>query len=72
MKKDINKEIEKLLMIKAEVDEIEVLKNTSELKVEVVSQLMYDYMSSNNLLRSDTFYRVTSLEVGKYIEGFRG
>jgi hypothetical protein len=72
VKKDINKEIEKLLMIKAEVDEIEVLKNTSELKVEVVSQLMYDYMSSNNLLQPDTFYCVTSLEVGKYIEGFRG
>ena len=69
--KDINQEIEKLLLIKAEVDEIEILKKTKD-KVEVVSQLMYDYMSNKNLLKSDTIYRITTWEVGQYIEGFRG
>lgn len=71
MTKDINKEIEKLIMIKAEVDEINALKN-SDLKVEVVSQLMYDFLSGKGLLKHDTFYRITSNEVGQYVEGFRG
>ena len=71
MAKNINQEIEKLIMLKAEVDEIETLKN-SGIKVEVVSQLMYDYLSGKNLLKQDTFYRITSHEVGQYVEGFRG
>ena len=69
--KNINQEIERLLMIKAEVDEIEVLKN-SGMKVEVVSQLMYDYMSGKNILKPDTIYRIATHEVGQYVEGFRG
>ena len=71
MAKNINQEIEKLLIIKAEVDEIESLKN-SGIKVEVVSQLMYNYMSSKNILQQDTVYKITSHEVGQYVEGFRG
>ncbi len=71
MAKNINQEIEKLTMIKAEVDEIETLKN-SGIKMEVVSQLMYNFLSEKNLLKKDTFYRITSHEVGQYVEGFRG
>ena len=71
MVKDINKEIEKLIMLKAEVDEIETLKNSGQ-KVEVVSQLMYDFLSGKGLLKQDTLYRITSHDVGQYVEGFRG
>lgn len=69
--KDINQEIEKLIMIKAEVDEINALKST-DLKVEIVSQGMYNFLSEKGLLKKDVFYRITSLELKPYIEDFRG
>lgn len=70
MARDIDKEIEKLLAIKHEVDEINEVKNSMN-NVEIVSQRMYDFLSGKNLLRQDTFYRITTNEVGEYIEGFR-
>ena len=75
MTRDINKEIEKLLAIKHEVDEINearsIMLNNGH-KIEIVSQLMYDFLTSKNLVKQDTFYRITSNEVGEYVEGFRG
>ena len=71
MTKNINEEIEKLLEIKEEVDKInEFIRSTK--KYEIVSQRMYDFLNSKNLLKSDTLYYITSIEVGQYIEGFRG
>ena len=69
--KDINQELEKLLRIKTELDKIMELKKTVPTLL-VVSQLMYDHLSSKNLLNPNTLYYVTSVEVGQYIEGFRG
>ena len=71
MTKNITEEIEKLLKIKEEVDKInEAIRSTE--KYEIVSQRMYDFLTSKNLLKSDTLYYITSIEVGQYIEGFRG
>ena len=71
MTKNIDKEIERLLTIKDEVDKINKLKE-SDLKLEVVSQSRYDFFASKNLLRADTFYYIATVEVGRYVEGFQG
>ena len=71
MAKNINEEIEKLLKIKEEVDKInDFIKHTD--KYEIVSQSMYDFLNSKNLIKPNVFYYITSIEVGSYIEGFRG
>ena len=71
MTKDINQEIEHLLKIKEEVDKVNNFKKSVD-KYEIVSQLMYDFFASKNLLKSDVFYYIVNNEVGQYIEGFRG
>jgi hypothetical protein len=71
MTKDIDQEIARLLKIKEEVDKVNNLRKTVD-KLEVFSQLMYDYFKDKNLLQSDTLYHIVDHEVGQYIKGFRG
>ena len=69
--KDIDQEIEKLLQLKAELDKINELKKSVP-NLQVVSQLMYDHLSSKNLIKSDVEYYIASIEIKDYLEGFRG
>jgi len=71
MARDINKEIERLYMLKAEIDEINLLKEANP-NMQVVSQLMYNFLKENGLLKSGVYYRITSLELKPYIDDFRG
>lgn len=71
MAQDINKEIERLCMLKAEIDEINLLKEIDP-SLQVVSQLMYDFLKEKGLLKSGVYYRITSLELKPYIDDFRG
>lgn len=71
MAKDIEQELNELLKIKEEVDKIRGFKEAIE-KCEIVSQLMYDFLNSKNLIKPDVVYYIATNEVGQYIEGFRG
>lgn len=71
MAQNINKEIERLYMLKAEIDEINLLKEADP-NLQVVSQLMYDFLKEKGLLKSGVYYRIASLELKPYIDGFRG
>lgn len=71
MTKNIDQEIEKLLKIKAEVDKIKEIKKIVS-NCEIVSQLMHDFLATNNLLNPNVFYYITTNEIGQYVEGFRG
>ena len=71
MARDINKEIERLYMLKAEINEINLLKEANP-NMQVVSQLMYNFLKENELLKSGVYYRITSLELKPYIDDFRG
>lgn len=71
MAQDINKEIERLYMLKAEIDEINLLKDAVP-NLQVVSQLMYDFLNEKGLLKSGVYYRITSLELKPYIDDFKG
>ena len=71
MKKDIDKEIEKLLAIKEIINEINNLRKTVD-KLEIVSQLMYDYKESKGIIKPDVLYYITTREVGQYLEDFQG
>lgn len=71
MAQDINKEIERLYMLKAEIDEINLLKEADP-NMQVVSQLMYNFLKENELLKLGVYYRITSLELKPYIDDFRG
>ena len=67
--KNIDNEINNLLKIKEEVVKINFIKDLN-IKVEFVSVLKYDQLSSNQLLDKDTVYYVVDPEVGQYIEGY--
>jgi len=54
MARDINKEIERLYMLKAEIDEINLLKEANP-NMQVVSQLMYNFLKENGLLKSGVY-----------------
>lgn len=69
MVKNIDNEINNLLKIKEEVVKINFIKDLN-IKVEFVSVLKYDQLSSNQLLDKDTVYYVVDPEVGQYIEGY--
>ena len=71
MAQDINKEIERLYMLKAEIDEINLLKEANP-NLQVVSQLMYDFLKEKGLIKPGVYYRITSLELKPYIDSFRG
>lgn len=71
MIKNINEEIEKLLKIKETVDEITRLKTTNE-NLQIVSQLRYDFLVSQNLIKPTDSYFIADLSVKPYIKDFQG
>ena len=71
MIKNIDTEIEKLLQIKEEINHIIELKKTVP-NLMVLSQARYNFFKENNLLQSEVFYYIASLDVRPYIEGFQG
>ena len=71
MIQDINKEIEKLFMLKAELDEIKLLRETQP-NMQIISQMRYNFLKEKGLLKQEVYYRITPLELKPYIEDFRG
>lgn len=71
IKKDIDQDIDRLMKIKEEVDQAKLLKMLTP-DLEIVSEAMYDYLTSKNLIQSNKYYFIVSHEAGEYIEGFRG
>lgn len=70
MAKNIDQEIARLLKIKEEeVDVINNLKKNND-KLEIVSQRMFNYLSSKNKLTPDIFYYVVDPEIGQYLDDF--
>ena len=59
IKKDIDQDIDRLMKIKEEVDQAKLLKMLTP-DLEIVSQAMYDYLTSKNLIQSNKYYFIVS------------
>lgn len=69
MVKNIDTELQRLLIVKEEINAFNRMKERY-LKTVPISQSKYNELLSNNGLDEETFYYVIDKDVGQYIDGY--
>jgi hypothetical protein len=69
MVKNINTELQRLLIVKEEINAFNRMKERYP-KTVPISQSKYNELLSNNGLDEETFYYVIDKDVGQYIDGY--
>ena len=69
MVKNIDTELQRLLIVKEEINAFNRMKDWWP-KTVPISKHKYNELLSNNCLGKETFYYVIDKDIGKYIEGY--
>lgn len=69
MVKNIDTEIQRLLIIKEEIDAFNIMKKWY-LNIVPISQSKYNELASNNHLDEEALYYIFDKDIGQYIDGY--